>query len=142
MSHPVTKLRRRIDLEEFRLRQLSSTDQRDGEPPAESPAIVAGVADEEMRSWRPRVFVVVAIFIAGMAAIGLRLMEEWRIYLLWQGVTGELFAKNAFTDAFPPNEKAIIVCLELRYPQLVFQHPLEISEILLGHRNLGADRDT
>ena len=74
MSHPVTKLRRRIDLEEFRLRQLSSTDQRDGEPPAESPAIVAGVADEEMRSWRPRVFVVVAIFIAGMAAIGLSLV--------------------------------------------------------------------
>jgi len=77
MSDPVTKLRRRIDLEQFRLCRPSSTDQRDGELPAESPPTVGGVADEDIediRSWRPRVFVVVAIFIAGMAAIGLSLV--------------------------------------------------------------------
>jgi hypothetical protein len=74
MSDPVTKLRRRIDLEEFRLRPPSSTDQTDGEPPAESPPIVGGVADEDIRSWRPNVFVVVAIFIAGIAATGLSLV--------------------------------------------------------------------
>jgi len=74
MSYPVTKLRRRSDLQEFRLRRPSSTDQRDGEPPAESPPIVGGVADEDIRSWRLNVFVVVAIFIAGTAAIGLNLV--------------------------------------------------------------------